>query len=143
MMMVETHPAGAAVVSTVGFPLDRVWGALRVAYDSLALPVSSMDVATRTIATQSLRARRRLGNVALSRYVNCGNTQGGASADSYELMLSVTTQAAAGESGTTRLTTNVEAQGRPITLAAEYARCTSTGVLETRLRELVTAQLNR
>jgi len=142
-MTVDTHPGAAGAPITVGFAIDRVWGALRTAFDSVAIPVSTFDPATRTLGNASLRVRRRLGDVAMSKYVNCGNTQGGNSADSYEIMLSVVTRAEAAASGTTRLLTSVEAQGRPITLSSEYSRCVSTGGLETRIAQIVTAQLNR
>jgi hypothetical protein len=140
---VDTHPTTATSTTLVGFSLDRVWVALRVAYDSLAIPVSTVDATSHTIGNASLRIRRKLGNVAMSKYVNCGNTQGGPSADSYELILGVVTRAEPAESGMTRLVTSVEAQGRPLTLSSEYARCTSTGGLETRIAQIVTAQLNR
>jgi len=68
---------------------------------------------------------------------------GGPSADAYEIQLSVITTAVPAEQGTTNLMTLVEAQGRPVTIAAEYMRCTSTGLLETRILGLVTAQLHR
>jgi hypothetical protein len=140
---VDTHPTNESAVIAVGFPLDRVWGALRTAYDSLAIPVSSVDASTRTIGNASMRIRRRLGNVAMSKYVNCGNVQGGPSADSYELVLSVVTRVEPAEPGMSRLLTSVDAMARPVTIAAEYSRCTSTGGIEKRIAELVTAQLNR
>jgi len=140
---VDTHPTNAASTTLVGFSLDRVWVALRVAYDSLAIPVATVDAASHTIGNGSLRIRRKLGNVAMSKYVNCGNTQGGPSADTYELVLSVVTRAEPAESGMTRLVTSVDAQGRPLTISSEYARCMSTGGIETRLAQIVTTQLNR
>ena len=39
--------------------------------------------------------------------------------------------------------TLIEAQGRPVTIAAEHIRCTTTGRLETRVLELVNAQMHR
>jgi hypothetical protein len=79
----------------------------------------------------------------MSKYVNCGNTQGGSSADAYELVLSVVTRVEPAQQGMSRLATSVEAMGRPVTIAAEFARCPSTGGIEKRIAELVTAQLNR
>ena len=142
-MTVDTHPTSASAPIVVGFALDKAWGALRVAFDSVAIPAAIVDAGTHTISSAPLRVRRRLGDVAMSKYINCGNTQGGNSADSYEIILSVSTHAQASESRTTTLVTSVEAQGRPITLAGEYTHCTSTGGLETRIAQLVTAQLNR
>ena len=140
---VDTHPSDATSTSVVGFAPDRVWGALRIVYDSIAVPVSTLDATTRTIGNSALRVRRRLGDVALSKYINCGNTQGGNGADTYEVVFSVVTRALPAESGMTRLTTLIDAQGRPITIGGEYTRCTTTGALEKRIAQLVTSQLNR
>jgi hypothetical protein len=142
-MMVETHPASGPTVTRIGFPVDRVWGALKTAFDSLAIPVSSVDPATHAMGNAGLRIRRRLGDVAVSKYINCGNTQAANAADSYEVILTLAAQVLPTDDGMSRLATSVGAQGRPITLSSEYTRCTSTGLLETRLAQLVTAQLNR
>ena len=142
-MSIETHTTNTAVGGKVGFAVDRVWGPLRAAYDSLAIPVAVFSATTGTMGNSSLRVRRRLGEVAISKYINCGNVQGGPSADSYEIQLSVITTAVPAEQGTTNLMTLVEAQGRPVTIAGEYMRCTSTGGIETRILELVNAQLHR
>jgi hypothetical protein len=142
-MAVETHPTGTAAGGKVGFAVDRVWGPLRSAYDSLGIPVAIFDAATGTMGNAALRVRRRLGDIAISKYLNCGNVQGGPSADSYEIQLSVVTRTRPAEQGSTEIMTSVEAQGRPITLASEYMRCTSTGVLETRLVEIVNKQLHK
>jgi len=142
-MMVETHPGSGPAVTKVGFPVERVWGALKSAFDSLAIPVSSVDPATHTMRNAALRIRRRLGDVAVSKYINCGNTQSANAADSYEVILTIAAHVQPTESGMSELATSVDAQGRPITLASEYTRCTSTGLLEKRLAQLVTAQLNR
>jgi hypothetical protein len=142
-MSVETHTTSTAVGGKVGFPVDRVWAPLRAAYDSLAIPVTTANVATGTMGSASLRVRRRIGDVAASKYLNCGNVQGGPSADSYEIQLSVMTTVVPAEQGTTNVSTLVEAQGRPMTVASEYMRCTSTGLIESRIVELINAQLHR
>ena len=142
-MMAEIHPTVNAIGSVVPFTADRTFGAVRAAYDSLSLPVATFDPATHTIASPTLRLRRRLGEVSLSKYINCGNTQGGQSADSYEVQLSIQTVLQAADAGTTRVLSTISAEGRPITLAGEYTHCTSTGILERRVAELANAQLSR
>jgi hypothetical protein len=142
MMTAEIHPTINAVAATVPFSLDRTWPAVRSAYDSLSLPVATFDVATHTVATSTIRLRRRLGETPLSKYINCGNTQGGQSADSYEVQLSVQTVLQAADAGTTRVLSTITAEGRPITIAGEYARCTSTGNLERAVAAIAAARLN-
>jgi hypothetical protein len=142
-MTLDTHPASGPAVSRIGFPVERVWGALKTAFDSLAIPVSSTDAATHTMGNAALRARRRIGDVAVSKYINCGNTQSANAADGYEVLMVVMARVQPTIEGLSELATTVEAQGRPITLSSEYTRCASTGLIEKRLAELVTAQLNR
>jgi hypothetical protein len=142
-MTAEIHPTVNAIGSAVPYTMDRTWTAVRAAYDSLSIPVAVFDPATRTIASPNLRLRRRLGEVSLSKYINCGNTQGGQSADSYEIQLSIQTVLQAADAGTTRVLSTVSAEGRPITISGEYSRCTSTGNLERRVAELVNTQLSR
>src|SRR6185436_967357 len=115
-MTTETHPGEGAHTATVGFPVDRVWVALRASYDSIAVPVSIFETATHTVGNGQFRVRRRLGDVALSKFINCGNTQGGPSADTYEVQLSVVTTATAAGATATNLSTLVQAQARPITI---------------------------
>jgi len=142
-MTLDTHPTSGPAVARVGFPVERVWDVLKSAFDSLAVPVTSTDPATHTMGNSSLRVRRRLGDVSVSKYINCGNTQSANAADGYEIVLSIAARLQPTVDGMSQLVTSVEAQGRPITLSSEYTRCTSTGLLETRLVELVTARLNR
>jgi hypothetical protein len=140
-MTSEIHPTINAIGATVPFSMDRVWPAVRAAYDSLSLPVATFDPTTHTVATTTLRLRRRLGETSLSKYVNCGDVLGGQSADSYEVQLSVQTVLQAEGAGTTRVLSTVTAAGRPITLAGEFARCTSTGNLERAVAAIVAGRL--
>ena len=142
-MTLDTHPTSGPAVTRIGFPVERVWDVLKTAFDSLAIPVSSIDPATHTMGNASLRVRRRLGDVSVSKYINCGNTQSANAADGYEVVLTVAARLQPTVDGMSQLTTSVEAQGRPMTLSSEYTRCTSTGAIETRLAQLVTARLNR
>lgn len=136
-------PTVAARVDTVLSPLDQVWRVLPAVYDSLAIPVASLDAANHVIGNPGMMVRRRLGNVPLTRYLECGSAQGAPSAETYEIRLSVLTRAYAGADGSTTVTTTIEATGRPVTFAGEYARCSSTGALESRLVSTLKAQLPR
>jgi hypothetical protein len=143
-MMVDTHPITESAKITVDFPMDRVWSAMKSAYDSLGVPIGTMDQASHTIGNNSLRIRRRLGDVPMSKYVNCGNVQGVQSADSYEVIASIVTRLEPADGPSrTRLVTLIDARGRPMTIASDYTLCPSTGQLEKRVAELVTTQLKR
>lgn len=128
-------------VATVAAPIDKVWAALVPSYDSLAIPLTAIDPAAHMIGNGGFIVHRKLGNARLSQYINCGNAQGGPSADSYEINLSVTTSLAAAQSAGTVVTTRVNAVGKPASLSGDYMPCATTGGLETRLVRLIEAQL--
>lgn len=140
-MTTTMHPTINANGATIAFPLDQTWAALRFVYDSLAIPVATFDQSNHVIGNVEMRLRRRLGSVGLSQYINCGNTQGTPSAETYDIRMSVLTQAQATSAGSTSVLTTVEARGKPITMSGEYTLCSSTGVLERRVVDLVAARL--
>jgi hypothetical protein len=127
-------------IDVVPLPIERVWGALPAVYDSLQVPVTDRNEAEHRIGNQSLRARGRLGGVLLSRYFNCGSTQGGPNAETYNLQISVLTFARQESATATALATTLQATARPVTLSGEAVQCSSTGALETRIRNMVIAR---
>lgn len=124
--------------------VDQVWRALPIVFDSLGIPVQALDPVKHTIGASSFLARHKLKNVALSRYVDCGNTQMGPAADDYDVMLTVLADVhpARGGAGTT-VSTTVEALARPANYAQDYSRCSSKGSLERKLFEFLDARLAR
>jgi hypothetical protein len=149
----QVQIAGAALVmsteasedvSTVPAPVTRSWEALRAAYDSVGVAVGTLDPRTYTIGNLGYKVRQRLGRAPLSRYLDCGgSTQVGPNADSYDVMLSVTSTLRPAGEGATQLSTMVEAQARPATFNQGWMRCSSKGALEKRIAELVRGQLAR
>jgi hypothetical protein len=136
-------PTVAASVTTIHAPLDQVWRVLPAVYDSLAIPLTTLDAANHVIGNAGIKLRGRLGNIPLTRYLDCGDTQGTPSAETYEIHLSVFTQVQPGTSGTTTVATTVQARGRPVAFSGEYVRCPSNGALELRLVNTLNAHLPR
>lgn len=126
----------APAVSTILAPIDRVWRALPAVYDSLGIPVDRLEHDKHIIGNPGFELRRRLGGVPLRRYLDCGDAQGGPSADTYEVTLSVLTELQPTETGTSAATV-VQATARPVTFAGERTACKSTGRLERRVAELL------
>ena len=122
-------------------PPDRVWAALPAVYGLLGLPVTSSDGATHVIAATSVKLRRRLGDVPLSRYLDCGHTQGAPSAETYEVLLSMETRTLPGTGDSTVVSTTLDAMARPVFVSSEYIHCGTTGALERRLLETLAVQL--
>ncbi|MEA3244625.1 MAG: hypothetical protein U9Q74_00570 [Gemmatimonadota bacterium] len=133
-------PSSGPNVNTLDFAPDRVWKVLPAAFDSVAVPIAHLDPATKTIGNEGFKIRQRLGKVSLSRYFDCGTTQIGPNADSYDVFLTVMVQVQAAGTGS-KLVTNVEASARPITFSQAYSRCSSRGSLEARLLDAIKAQL--
>jgi len=138
----RVSPINRPHTTTLAVPLDRVWKALPVAYDSLGLPLTVLDSKRHLIGNQGFKIRQKLGAVRLSEYIDCGSAQIGLSADSYDVFLSVVTEVRSTAQGSEFVTT-VEASARPITFAQEYGQCKTKSVLESRLAELVKAMVVR
>lgn len=133
----------SADISHLSFAPDLVFRVLPSVFDSVGIPVTTLDPAHKSIGNGGYKIRQRLGKLSLSRYLDCGTTQIGPNADSYDVFLSVmTTVAPEGKSGAT-LTTVVDAQARPATFNQAYSHCASKGGIEMRIADLVTARLMR
>jgi hypothetical protein len=129
-------------VKTVAAPVERIWVVLPTVYESLGIPVTERDATGHTFGARSLKARRRLGEAPLSRFLDCGSTQGGPSADTYEVLLTVMTQVTPGAAADSpTVTVTVDGMGRPVFVSADYVHCGSTGVLEKRIFDALSAQL--
>ena len=147
----SANPAGAIAMGVIATPAsarsssffatpEAVWAALPAAYESVGISLSMTDAATRTLGNAGFNVRRRLGSVPLVRYIDCGTTQGGPSAETYDVRLIVNSVVRPGE-GATSVATTVEAMGKPVAFSGEYIRCSSTGVLESRIADAVKARL--
>jgi hypothetical protein len=130
-------------VDTLWTPLDRVWKVLPAVYATLEIPIERFDSDANEIGNSSLKLYRRLGKFPLTRYIDCGTTQIGPNADSYEVLLTVLTKVQKSKSDTSNTTvaTTVEAMARPIQFRGDYVRCSSKGALEARLMEVLNVHL--
>jgi hypothetical protein len=129
------------VKKSVAFPMDRVWRVLPAVFDSLGIPITRLDAASHTIANEGAKGRLRLKGVSFSTYIDCGATQIGPNADSYDIFYTVTTQSTSTGPNSTTVSTVFDAAARPVSFSQEYSRCTSKGVLEAKIAELVRAKL--
>lgn len=123
----------------IAAPLGSAWSMLGYAYDSLGIQPTTVDAANRVYGNRGMQIRRQLGNVRLSKYIDCGSSQARPSADFYDVNLSVITQLGALDSATTRVVTTVDAMARPVSFSGEYMRCATTGAIESRISDLLQA----
>ena len=110
-------------------------------YDSVGLKIASLDSAHHLIGNGDAKMRRQLGGVPLSRFLDCGQTQIGYNADSYDVVLTVKTQLQPDASGATVVRTLVTAVAKPVAFSQEYSSCSSTGKLESRVSDVIRAKL--
>lgn len=123
-------------VATVLSPIEEVWRVLPAIYDSLGIPVDRIEREKHILGNTGFKLRRRLGGVSLTRYLDCGDAQGGPSAETYEVHLSVLTELQPTASGTAAATV-VQATARPVTFVGEHTPCKSTGGLEKAVAKLL------
>lgn len=136
-------PTTSIVTKTIPLPVDQVWRALPGVYASLGIPLTTVDQKTHTIGNEGLKLRQELGSVPLSMYIDCGTTQTGPNADSYDVLLIVLTQLTPGDPRSTKMTTTFDASAKPAALAQDYSHCSTRGVLESRLVDSVLTRLRR
>jgi hypothetical protein len=119
------------------------WRVLPAAFESLSIPLSMIDSTTRVAGNAGFNVRRRLGSTPMVRLIDCGTTQGGPSAETYDVRLTITSQVKEAEGGGSSLLTTVEAMAKPVAFSGEYIRCSSTGALEARIADAVKARLTK
>jgi hypothetical protein len=111
-------------------------------FDSLGIAVGTLDAQKLVIGNTALKIHGRLGAVPLSRYIDCGQTQGFPSAETYDVHLSVLTQVSPGkEPNTSAIATMVEAAARPMQFKGDYALCQTKGELEVRIPRIALQRL--
>lgn len=128
---------------TLPYSPDAVWRALPEAFAAFGIPVTDLDAAHRTISNGGFTTRRRLKDVPLSRYVDCGRGSGGSNADDYDVRMSFTVTVSAADARTSKVTATLEAAARPASYSQDYSQCTSLGALEGRLFAFLDAKLAR
>jgi hypothetical protein len=139
---ISTNTVGPDVAA-LPYPMEKVWSALPIVMDSLKVPIAKVDPTSRIIGNESFKIRQRMGKTALSRYFDCGATQIGQNADSYDVLMTVLAQLESTGPASTRISTTVQAMAKPITFNQEYASCSSKGELETKLLGFLRAELQR
>jgi len=136
------NASDGVMTRTVAAAPDQVWKTLPYVLDSLGIPVNILEAGRRTIGNSGFNVRGRLKGVALSRYIDCGGaTQMGPNADSYSVNLQFLIEVKPADAGSSIVTT-MQAMAKPITYAQDYSACSSKGVLEAKVSELVAAKLS-
>lgn len=131
---------GQAVIAggTITAPIDSAWKVVVKVYQELGIQPSILLTDGHTIGNQLVKARRVLGGVPLSRYLNCGAGTGvGPNADYYNVEMSIMTYLLPNTAGATDVRTRIDATATPLSVASNPVVCNSTGVLEQRIVKLL------
>ena len=137
------NPGDGVATASVAFPLDAVWKALPAVFDTLGIPINTVDPQLKAFGNSGFRLTKRLGKTPLSQYIDCGQTQSFPSADTYEVYLVAMVQLHAPEPGATQVATSVQASAKPLTVRGDYMRCSSKGKLEERIVERLRVETKR
>jgi hypothetical protein len=133
--------SSSATTNTIAEPLELVWRALPKALDSLGINVTTIDPARFVMGAEGVKVRQRLGKAPLSRYLDCGQTQIGPNADSYDVMLTVMVQLQKNVPGATSVSTTVDATAKPIAYSQSASECSTKGTLEKALLAILQAPI--
>ncbi len=139
----RVQPNDPMAIATVPYTVDAVWNVMASVFDSLGIAVGTLDPDKHVIGNTELKVHGKLGPVSLSKYIDCGQTQGFASAETYDVHMSVLTQVTPGKSNTATIATLVEASARPAQFKGDYTRCETKGEIEARIPKIVTARLQK
>lgn len=129
---------GMVAPATVPMSRAAAWSRVRTAFDSLGLVVGSEDEAAGVVSTGNFTMKGRLNGMRLSRVLSCGTQNGLDNADTYELVMNVSTRVIAAGDTESRLATSVQGWAQPRGIGgSNRLTCSTTGQLEARLAQLV------
>lgn len=126
----RVNPSYDVRFDTIHASVDRIWSALPAVFTALAIPLTTADNQSLRFGNEGMKVRRKLGDNQLIKLLDCGRSQIGENADSYEIVMSVLTLLERVGPTTTRVATSVEATGKPIQFAGGETRCRTKGELE-------------
>jgi hypothetical protein len=117
---------------------SRAFEAVKTVYGELGIPPGTNDPATGRFGNTDFWKTRRLGNEALSGYLNCGESFTGPIANNYRIYISLISIVRPDGKGASELETAFSAQAQNMDgTSADRIACGSTGRLEERIRKTV------
>lgn len=128
----NTSTTTVAVTETIPVGADSAFNLVLKVYRDLQIPTTNLDARQRMAGNPSLKIRRRMGGISLSKYIDCGHKDGVSNADEYDIVLNV--GSAIGPSGPASSTISTRVDGvatHPI--FSTQTACSTTGELEMRI----------
>jgi len=141
---------GAILLDTLGLPFpihgnrDSIFTALERVFKDLKIPVETRDPRTGLLRNLNAEISKRLGNVPLSRYLDCGRGFSGDNANFYQINLAISAWIDPPSGDAKQLQVAIAASGRdPAGSRSGWAQCTSRGALEQLVADRVQAAVSR
>lgn len=135
----DVHYRDPAAERRIPLPAVAVFDALPVAYTKIGIAdIAVVDTAggVATVGVRALPVHATIGGTRLSRYLDCGSSAGPSHADTYEVRLTATSYVTPNGDGSV-IHTLVVGDARDPAANAPPVHCSSTGLLERRVAELV------
>ena len=122
--------------------MDAAWTALNVVYSDLKIPITTLVDAQHLVGNENYKVRRRIGEIPMQRILDCGNAQGIPNAETYDILMTISSYLTPNPKGGLNLITRIDAMGRSPNFARENAvACHSSGTLEKDIAERVRKKL--
>jgi hypothetical protein len=121
---------------TLELPANSAWQAYPAVFSDLGIDPNIVD-GNQMIFGSAADHRHTLAKTRISHYFDCGNMLGVSTADSYEIWIRVISQIIPIDNGLSTVRTQVEATARASDLQGGGVRCSSNGLLESRIAELL------
>lgn len=121
---------------TLEVPSKLAWTAYPAAFADLGLDPNIID-SDQMIFGSAASHRHTLAKKRLSHFFDCGNMLGVSTADSYEVWVRVISQIVPIDGSLSTVRTQVEATARASDLPGGSVRCSSNGLLESKLAALL------
>jgi hypothetical protein len=137
--IVRAHE-GIASDSTITASPDSTFAALQAAYQDLGIEIKIINPATRQLGNRRFTKMYDIGGVRLSKYVGCGSSETGPTADSYRITMSIISRVTPAPDGS-RIDTQLTATAQDPGTSKGALSCTSLGGLEQRIHGLTAKHL--
>jgi hypothetical protein len=125
--------------NTLELPADVAWSAYPAAFSDLGLDPNIID-SGQMVFGSAATYHSKLGKKRLSHFFDCGNMLGVSTADSYPMWIRIISQILPIDGSLSTVRTEVEATARVGDRVGETVRCSSSGVLESKLAALLTEE---
>ena len=127
-----------AISTTVPVKPDSAYALLEAAYKKLGLPVTRSDLASRSLGNDALKARHKIGGLAMQNAIDCGEKMGVRIAETWDIQLNILSYVTEDGRGGSKISTRIQALGLdPVVSGRDFMQCSTRGELENKIGNVV------